>query len=419
MNSYYRKIQPVRDVNRWSWPGFPALMILLILQWPSTARAQGVYQIGYYNFNGVFSVAAAPGLMVPGNGHIVDITNPTAPVSIGNISLPALGSSVLTDGSLVYYGTGMSVKLIIVDITSPSNPTQTGILSFPQTNNGIFGMAKQNQTLYLAVGAAGFYSVDVSNPSSPSVLDSLPIANGQTRDVALSGSYAFLAHYGGMKVVDVSNPASMNLLNSIGTGYNSAAINGALAFMGKNSGGVDVYDISTPIVPQLLYSIPNAGGTAWDMQCKNDHLYLSTDVGGLYIYQYNSSSAQFKAQFANIGNGQSFGVALHDSLILLSGLINGVAVLVYDSLGNVGIQSMSGDQELLIYPNPASDQLNLSFSQTGKVEIQMINIYGEMILEESLDAKMPLDISTLPSGIYLLKIQQKDRRWIRRFVVDR
>lgn len=395
------------------------LSSLLVMLTHTLTMAQGVYQIGYYQFNGVFSVTAAPGLMLPGNGHIVDISNPAAPVSIGNISLPALGSSVFTDGSTVYYGTGMSVNLVIADIANPSTPIQTGILPFPQTNNGIFGMAKQNQTLYLAAGTAGFYSVDVSNPSSPMVLDSLPIAGGQTRDVALSGSYTFLAHYGGMKVVDISNPASMNLVNSIGVGYSSAAIDGWLAFMGKTGGGVDVYDISTPIAPQLLYSIPNAGGTAWDLQCKDNHLYLSTDVGGLYIYQYNNSSAQFKAQFANSGNGQSFGVATLDSLILLSGLINGVAVLMYDSLGSVGMQSYSGDRELLIYPNPASDQLHLSFPSTEKIEMQMINSYGKVIREEAMEVNTPLDISSFPSGIYILRIRHDDRQWIRRFVVTR
>lgn len=419
MNRCAAKVKSLSFQESESFRKFPILLIFVMGLWPIVGHTQGVYQIGYYNFNGIFSVAAAPGLMIPGNGHIVDITNPTAPVSIGNISLPALGASVLTDGSMAYYGTGMSVHLVIADITSPSNPTQTGILSFPQTNNGIFGMAKQNQILYLAMGTAGFYSVDVSNPSSPTVLDSIPIAGGQTRDVALSGSYAFLAHYGGMKVVDVSNPASMNLVNSIGVGYNSAAIDGLLAFMGKSGGGVDVYDIANPIVPQLLYSIPNAGGTAWDVQCKDNHLYLSTDVGGLYIYQYNHSSAPFKAQFTNSGNGQSFGVATLDSLILLSGLINGVAVLVYDSLGNVGTQSMSDDQELLIYPNPASDQLHLSFSSTEKIEIHMINLYGEVIFEETMDINTPVDISSLPPGIYLMRIQHEDRMWIRRFVVNR
>lgn len=419
MISNYRSIQTVVDVKRWAWRGFPALLIFLVLLWPSTARAQAVYQIGFYNFNGLFSVAAAPGLMIAGNGHLVDLSNPQSPTLLGSISLPAMGTSVLNDGAYAYYGTGMSVRLAIADISNPSNPVLSGNLLFPQTGSGIFGMAKSQDTLFLAMGLAGFYSVNVANPTSAFVLDSLNLAGGQTRDVVLSGSHAFLAHYDGMKVMDITNAGAMTLITSVGSGYNSAAIDGSIIFMGKTMGGVDVYDIVAPTTPQLLYSIPNAGGTAWDLQCKDDHLYLSTDVGGLYIYQYNNLSAQLKAQFANSGNGQSFGVALQDSLILLTGLINGAAVLMYDSLGNVGIQSYSDDRELLLYPNPSSDQLHLGISYSGKVGIQMINLYGEVIREEIVDVKTPLDISFLPSGIYFLKIRQGDRRWMKRFVVNR
>lgn len=73
------------------------------------------------------------------------------------------------------------------------------------------------------------------------------------------------------------------------------------------------------------------------------------------------------------------------------------------------------------YPNPASDYLHLSnaFDYSDKVTIQILSIDGkEMIVEERFSAidNIQIDISTLPSGIYLCKVSSGKKITASRFL---
>ncbi len=57
-----------------------------------------------------------------------------------------------------------------------------------------------------------------------------------------------------------------------------------------------------------------------------------------------------------------------------------------------------------LYPNPTYNQLNIEIETTGTVQIQLMNINGEiMAIKEGLSSGVhTLDVSALPSGVYLL-----------------
>jgi len=64
------------------------------------------------------------------------------------------------------------------------------------------------------------------------------------------------------------------------------------------------------------------------------------------------------------------------------------------------------DQSLLIYPNPAIDQLNIVQSGLGdNVEIKVYNLTGNIVKTlETLSAKSKLSIGDIPSGTYILEV---------------
>ena len=81
------------------------------------------------------------------------------------------------------------------------------------------------------------------------------------------------------------------------------------------------------------------------------------------------------------------------------------------SLNTSAVNSMEGDSDILVYPNPAIDFLRIEYlgESTSVPIISIHNLIGQVVL--SLDDQ-PLDpsgcyiveITDLPSGIYVLRV---------------
>lgn len=64
------------------------------------------------------------------------------------------------------------------------------------------------------------------------------------------------------------------------------------------------------------------------------------------------------------------------------------------------------DQEISIYPNPATTILNLSSTEMMNFTVCITDVTGRVILREKvLDSFYPVDVSSLTSGIYLLRLE--------------
>ncbi len=378
------------------------ILSLFILILFITGKSQTIEQLGYYNINGLHAITSKTNFLVLGSGGIVNISNPSRPELIGNISLGGFSTSVLVREDYAYFGTGMAVKLIIADISNPYFPLQISSIDFPETGGGIFGIAKNDDILYLAMSSAGVYSIDISDISLPKVLDTLVIEYGQARDIVTKGNYAYVAHGDGLKVLDISNPLNMQIITSIGSGYNSIDINDSLLFLGKGSGGVDVFKISDPLIP--AFPIVNSY-SAWDVKYLKNHVYIATNSSGLFIYKIDGNAGIEMANFPNTGNGQSFGVSLQDSLILLIGGVNGVAILQYDSTGTSGINNLSLENKIRIFPNPVVNHIIIDQNNISINKIEIIDMEGKLIKQEKYNySPRYIDISDLPVGQYIIKI---------------
>ena len=114
----------------------------------------------------------------------------------------------------------------------------------------------------------------------------------------------------------------------------------------------------------------------------------STDDGGAfitgYIYDYNSGEMQ------------------HDIFVLK---LNSDGQIV-DVPENASWQAT----EAIIFPNPASDIINIDFSQLYQsASFQLIDIGGKMVLEKQLTAnRQSVNISAIPAGTYVFRIFNKN-----------
>lgn len=92
--------------------------------------------------------------------------------------------------------------------------------------------------------------------------------------------------------------------------------------------------------------------------------------------------------------------------------------VVIDTTASAGIHSLQ-QHDFTIFPNPVSEKLHVQFdSQISVSEINVINILGEVMVEQKLhNAKnIDIDVHHLSSGIYFMKINFDNNIYCQKFI---
>lgn len=85
-----------------------------------------------------------------------------------------------------------------------------------------------------------------------------------------------------------------------------------------------------------------------------------------------------------------------------------------NSLIDVSIPQMNHTEDVVIFPNPATDFLNVEVSDLTNLEYQIYNIQGKTVLHGSLDlVNHRIDIKSLFSGIYFIRIGNQNYKFIK------
>ncbi len=92
--------------------------------------------------------------------------------------------------------------------------------------------------------------------------------------------------------------------------------------------------------------------------------------------------------------------------------------------GNVNVEKVNSSTDLLLFPNPAQDFLNLNFigDENSLAKVTMMDLMGKVIEVKSINAvdglnSVEMSTSHLENGIYILRLTQNDESYIRKFVV--
>jgi hypothetical protein len=80
-------------------------------------------------------------------------------------------------------------------------------------------------------------------------------------------------------------------------------------------------------------------------------------------------------------------------------------------IGNVGVEETENFAQLGVFPNPASDALNVNFrlEQNQTVEMRLVNVTGEAVYSNVLsnvsgEISNSIDVSNFAKGIYILNL---------------
>jgi hypothetical protein len=96
---------------------------------------------------------------------------------------------------------------------------------------------------------------------------------------------------------------------------------------------------------------------------------------------------------------------------------------LFGEVGEFTTVEMNSLNMVSVYPNPATDQLNIDFNglETGKVRVWLLDIAGRVMTDDYLEGETygvyRINTSGLATGLYLLKIESDQGTDSRKIII--
>lgn len=201
---------------------------------------------------------------------------------------------VAISGNYAFVGQGS--RLVVMNISTPSSPMPVGAgLLFNDTVNDI---AIAGSYAYLANNEEGLQVVDISTPLTP-LLRGFCDTPARAKAVALLGGRAYVADgVGGLQILDVAAAAAPRSIGALNWGEETVDVavavnaNGVFAYLSLASGGLRIVDVTTPTSPVLRGLLPisdPAGSSLSSVAVSGNRAYVAQDYYGLAIIDVSNA----------------------------------------------------------------------------------------------------------------------------------
>ena len=210
----------------------------------------------------------------------------------------------------------------IFDVTDRSAPEK---LTRIENNDGSFGLHLRENILYIAGADDGFFITDVSDPSNPSIIGSIP--GIVALNVFVEGEYAYVTNGGSFSIIDISDPSDPTIISSVPGSdrrYHIHVIENTL-YLGETNRGLMVYDITDRDEPEYISTVSGTVGI-FDIISDGDTLYLACHGNGLKVLDISERQAPAMVGSYNNG-GEAYGIHIIDNYLLVADLQQGVEIL--------------------------------------------------------------------------------------------
>lgn len=308
---------------------------------------------------------------VDGGFRVYDVTDPVAPVLLGELAGAPGIRSLITYGSLVYGG-GFGY-LHVIDVGDPFDPQL--LYDYP-TPGEVWGMTIEDQALYLALDDDGLHVVNLSTPELPTMRGHLS-TDRAVRGVAVRDDLAFLAGFDFL-VVDVSSPTPVleTRYDGLGQGSDVLLLDGDLLYSGGS--GVRVWDLSIPLFPTIVESIPM--GVVSDLLLDGDYLFATTQ-GAL---QAADVSDPLDARVtASVRSGYGYGLARTGEVLLQASGDDGIRLVPAHCtvVGVDGVPSVVAGSRLRVSPRPmrGAATIELALSHAAELRVDVHDATGRHV----------------------------------------
>jgi len=176
-------------------------------------------------------------------------------------------------------------------------------------------------------------------------------------------------------------------------------INGSIVVRGETNN----YNTTNLYSRTCLYSFTKNGIVNWKRVYQD-----SLNVRGVYIsYQTKQT---LDGGFAMIGFGDNPNDTLKNQDVWFL-KVDSIGCL-YDNCLSMGIESaVQAVSDFKVYPNPSNGVINLK-SSAKILKIKLIDTFGRIVYEDLNFNNQPISISEFPSGIYVLRAETSDSKYI-------
>lgn len=352
--------------------------------WNTGSTASGLSALGMGNYT--VSLMDANGCMTSG------MTTVTEPVQV-TVNLG--GDVTLCDGESVSLSAGTGLTSYA---WSTGETTETVNVSSASLGSGVTTVSVMVADGSGCMGADSI-EVTVGVPVSTAILGTEKLCNYEIGDLDAGP---------GFSTYTWSNSSSSQLIKV----YPSDLTVGSNTFMvtvTDNLGCEGVASFDVELHPEVIFNLP-ADTMVW-----KDSVFTIMADSGYASYLWNTQEI---TQSINLVTGGTYSCIVTDSVTGCAGADEIVVAFV------LGVNDVE-ISELKLYPNPASDFINLAFQNfgnAGQIEIELLSITGQLVRTINVDVSatngtQTIDVSKLAVGTYFVTFKYENERVVKQFTI--
>lgn len=299
----------------------------------------------------------------------------------------------------------------------------TIINSIPSPVSGINDIAYDGQ--YLWVEGYNAFNLYQISPISGSVIRTIPTNVSYPKGLTFDGNYLWLSDADNL-IIQKIDTANGNVLQTFPTPTSpSQSFPGGLAWDGVNLWFNDDKDGSCSFPGDSTFKLNTSGQTLQAFNAVSscpkgltfDGQYLwSSDNANDEIYKIDVSTFLVIETIDAPGGNYPNGLAFDGQYLWVS---NNDADSIYQI--DIGFtptgfsNSNTTLNQLIIYPNPASNQITIISEQLAIIEINIFSISGK-IIKSFQENTRTINIADFPNGIYFIQLVTDDKKINKKFI---
>lgn len=159
-----------------------------------------------------------------------------------------------------------------------------------------------------------------------------------------------------------------------------------------------------PYSDTLTVLVSTNCGVSWTEVYRKSSAALATATPNYTTAQFVPTAAQWRKETISLTPYASS----TNAMIKFRGLCNYENQLYIDDINvdfAVGIDNISNNTDINIFPNPAIDHINVFLTNINKAKIEVYNVLGSLVYNDVvLSTINKIDMSNQPNGVYLVKV---------------
>jgi hypothetical protein len=212
--------------------------------------------------------------------RVLEVRVPIEPLPVGSCATQSTARRITVEGDYAFVGAG-TAGLQTIAAHQPWNP---GAYPAADTPGDSRGVVVAGNYAYVADWGSGLQIADVTDPTSPSIVADFDTP-GSAWDVKVAGNYAYVADgsgSSGLEVIDITNPLVPVFAGSYVTYALGVTLSGDYAYVANGSSGLLVIDINNPVSPAYA-GICDTPGSAYNSAISGDFAYVADSESGLQV----------------------------------------------------------------------------------------------------------------------------------------